>query len=132
MKHLLIVIVILAACIGLSGRDIYSPLDINAVTLSGKWQTVGMDSYINIYNTSQGGTVLQFEFPRGHIGNQYSFSVIHHSPTNIQLRLYPLPGYPPKSSLHIYDFRCNSNGDLWQIYWVDGISNCWMQRIIRW
>jgi len=30
------------------GREIYSPLDINAQTLAGKWHTVGVDSYINI------------------------------------------------------------------------------------
>ena len=130
MKKLIIIFLFLITFTYIMGREIYSPLDINAQTLAGKWHTVGVDSYINIQITPLGGTLLSFEFPWGCIGNQYSFSVIHHAPNNIQLRLYPLPGYPPKSSLHIYDFRCNEYGNLYQIYWVDGISNCWMQKII--
>ena len=130
MKKISIIILLLIVINFIAARDIYSPLDINAQTLAGKWHTVGVESYINIYQTDLGGTILQFEFPYGCVRNRYSFSVIHHNPNDIQLRLYPLPGYPSKSSLHIYNFNCNNGGDLYQIYWVDGISNCWMEKII--
>lgn len=129
-KMLFVVLFVILLVLPVLAREINTPLDINVNTLAGYWQSVGNNSYFKIYTNNE-GNILEIESNGRIIGRNY-LSVIHHASTDVELVLYPVAGYPPFKSVHIFDFTCNDNGTLSTITWTDGIGSCWMTRLFDW